>query len=546
MAIRLIQLLLATILLSLVMTPHAGAHDDVEPIWTKTPHELIELQASIQRHRESLILALQDAMTAGVPVSALNRPYSLYSNREVLNVPRSVLNRVIVSSLQLELASAELYLFCETGCEHSLKQDLANHPESAKAVGITRRLWPKTRRAFEFLWYDIPIQAWYRTLQARTYVAVYAKSHARSLAANLRYQVNAYGPVSMMAGAAGFATAFGISEIAESMFMGPVHIVCKANYFWSVAFGTAIASLSRDLRTFLLFEKNGKSIFKRLRGAFGSMRVLRSDRKLETRILFRTITGESGVEAFGKMTKREAYSSILEPLLDAPTAQQAVATDPLLWSEIATGLDRSVQPAVGAEDSSDVEKRRLFETELELITNPRLADSRIALARWMDLHASLRSILKIASNSVLVEHQIYPDRASSLRLMGRLDLMLRTTDLFMISWIGKRTTEAEAAKDSATWLQDMLSEWLSLTLESSRPRTDAPAIEARIRDFEITLKNSIREGKPGASQASTPWKQDPYSNRTHLVNEVDREAAFIRPGRCEALFEPLTKRSHPF
>lgn len=64
----------------------------------------------------------------------------------------------------------------------------------------------------------------------------------------------------MAAGAAGFGLAFGVTEVAESMFMGPFHFVCKANYLWSVAFGTAIASLSRDLKTFFLFEKDGKPL----------------------------------------------------------------------------------------------------------------------------------------------------------------------------------------------------------------------------------------------------------------------------------------------
>jgi hypothetical protein len=64
----------------------------------------------------------------------------------------------------------------------------------------------------------------------------------------MRYQSAAYGTGSMIAGAAGFAVAYSATEVAESVYLVGLHFLCQANYFWSIAFGTAIATLSRDLK----------------------------------------------------------------------------------------------------------------------------------------------------------------------------------------------------------------------------------------------------------------------------------------------------------
>ncbi len=469
---------------ALAMAPQtAFAHNDAEPIWAMDKVELAKLQGSIERHRIELLNALDDAAKFGVDADSLQRPYRLDSNKQVVDIPRSVLNRVIMASLNLETESTKMYLFCETGCERSLFRDLTGHPKQKEAVGIIRGLWPKLKASFAILWHDIPVGVWMRTINLASY--------SRSIGANMRYQAKAYGGLSMTAGAAGFGVAFTVTEIAESMFMGPLHFVCKANYFWSVAFGTAIASLSRDLKTLLLFEKNGKSIFSRVIQAFSNFSSLHAARQIEKRVLFQSLVGPENIDTFEKLTKRDAQSSVLEPLLDKVSAKQAVASDQMLWSELAWELKNP------AEQTTEIKNReKLFETELVKIFDASAREGEPA-RRWQDLNASLRVMLRIFRNDVEIRHQIERKQSPALKTLGQLDAQLRRLDLFMMSWLSKKGSLESAAtnRESAAWLKNILGEWLALSIETSGPKFEIKAIEIRLDHLKAILEASVRKGE---------------------------------------------------
>ncbi len=174
---------------------------------------------------------------------------------------------MILESLNLESASAKLYVFCEAGCDHSLFKDLAGDAHRKEAVQAVRGLWPKIVGSFALLWRDIPIAAWKRLIHSSRYL--------RSLLGSARHQAKAYG---------------------------------GANYFWSVAIAAAVASFSRDIKTLFLFEKNGTTLFKRVAQAFSGYRSLQSTQRLEKRILFRTLAGDDGFEKLSKRTHTRACS----------------------------------------------------------------------------------------------------------------------------------------------------------------------------------------------------------------------------------------------
>lgn len=497
------------------------AHGDETPLWALNPTERLELQKTIERHREDLIKALDEAAKYGVDVDSLQRPYHLDSNKEVATVPRSVLNRVVMASLNLEVESTRMYVFCESGCEHSLFKDLQGHAEREKALGTIRGLWPKIKSSFTMLFRDIPVGVWMRV--------IHASSYSRSLMMSARYQAKAYGHLAMLAGAAGFGVAFGVTEVAESMFMGPLHIVCQANYFWSLAFGTAIASLSRDLKTLLLFEKDGTSIFRRVAQTFSNFASLRSSLQIEKRILFQTLTGTEDSETFQKLTKRDAQSSVLEPLLEKISAQRAVASDQMLWSELAWELKNPTRLSSKAPTA----RTRLFETELSKIFDPS-AKTEDAVRRWQDLNASLRVMLRMFRQDIEVRHMISRDQKPVIGVLGRLDAELRRLDLFMFSKLKSSSLTSPAENLlSIEWLRNVVSEWLSLAIATSstasEPARDMKSIELRLSHLKAILEASIRRGHP------ISVAPEGFRNLMSAVAQ-ERGPSSRRVRSCEALF----------
>lgn len=461
------------------------AHSDSEAIWEMNRAELTELEKSIEPFRRELVSALAEATTIGVDPATLTRPYRYDSDMMVANVPRSVLNRVIVASMELEIETMRSYIFCD-GCEHSLLKDLADHPKRTEAVTLVRRIWPFIKGSFRLLFKEIPISVWARTIHTSNYL--------RSVRAAARYQSNAYGTVSMVAGTAAFGTMFAATEMVETAYAGPLHLVCKANYFWSVAVGTAVSSFAREFKTLLAFEKDGKTLLSRLQQAFLNFSDLRSLQKLEKRVLFHTLLSEEGLSAFKKLSRRDSHSGLLEPLLEKMSATQAIAADGLMWSELIAVLYRDELenriPSTEREKLFDQELERLFAVDANAIT---------ARLRWQDLSGSLRVILRAFYNSSAVRHQLHQNQADVLRLLGRLDLELRTLDLFVFSWLANHDAKLEDPRrstEAANWIRNMVSEWLTLSILVSSAAIDAKSIEIRLQHFASVLKASIRRGAP--------------------------------------------------
>lgn len=464
------------------------AHADQKNPWEMTPTELTALQESILRHRQEFLTALNQAANNGVYDQ--QRPYRFDSDSQVVNIPKSVLNQVIVSSLNLETAQMKMYLFCESGCEHSLVKDLAGHARQKETVSALRALWPKIKSSFAVLWHDIPVGTWKRVIHAAAY--------SRWLAGKAKYQAKAYGTFSMTAGAAGFGAAFAVTEVAESMFMGPLHFVCQANYLWSMAFGSAIASLSRDLRAMFLFEKETSSFLRRIRNVFSTMGTIRNARRIENRILFRTLASEEGLGQFEKLTQRQALSSTLAPLMEKLSAKKAVASDTLLWSEVAWKLRTANDPKNLSENSIETSiqpRERLFDTELLKIFSPEISRDE-TLRRWQDLNASLRTLLRVFRNDTELQNLISRDQGPWLKIQGQLDAELRKVDLFMLSYIPKLNTSSEGGPIEAAWLKNILGEWMSLAIESSSGSAELRVVELRRAHLESIVDSSVRQGKP--------------------------------------------------
>ncbi|CAN5666452.1 hypothetical protein BH10BDE1_BH10BDE1_15830 [soil metagenome] len=515
------------ILLSIfVLSSRTFAHSDAEPLWAMDNDELAQLEKTISEHRIALLNAMNDAINYGVPVLGGQRNYRFDSDREVVDIPRSVLNRVIMSSLELETATMKRYLGCEAGCEHSLAQDLAGTPNSKEAVTVIRSLWPKMKASFAIVWKDIPVGIWMRTINSARY--------SRSLAASGRYQSKAYGGIAMVMGAASFGAAFAATEVLETMFMGPLHFVCKANYFWSVAFGAAVAGLSRDLKTLLLFEKDEKSFAKRFLQALSNFASLKNAQRLEKRILFKTLAADS-IEQFHKISRRAAHSSVLEPLLDKISARQSIAADPLLWSELVASISETKAPkkfrlAGGAQEA-------LFQAEVDKIVDIDITAAQ-ARARWQDMNASMRVVLRIFRNGLEVSHQLHHDQADRLRALGLLDMQLRTLDLFNLSWLSKRANRVGRAEAEglADWLRNVVSEWMALAIETTTADADLRAVELKRNNLNGIIAAAIRRGEPVMVSPEGPRDLRAAIEREATKVSPERPTAIAAQRSCDGLF----------
>lgn len=450
----------------------AEAHTDAKPIWALSNQEAEELLASLQVSRQRLKTALIEAEQYGVPSQQLIRPYFYDSSTDVVDVPRSVLNRVINASLDLEIDEMKSYVFCEKACEFSLKGDGA----SRQQIKIIRSLWPRIQSVFRGLFQEIPTALWARVINGRSYF--------RSVAADWVYHSNAYGRVPIVFGATAFAVSFGISEIAESVMMGPLHVVCQANYFWSLAFASAVASLSRDLKNVVLFDSSKVSIWSRMFSIHSRFGVIRSANQFQSRVLFQTLNG------FEKVSFREA---VVQGRLRESLAARWVGADQLLWSEL---LAR-------AEKTTDVRETRvsglqtLFEDEIERVVLQEGGDR-----LWFDMHASLRTLLRGFRESIEAQHIHSASAVFELSALGQLDRSLRSMDVFVQLWLHSRTG-AERTAHQVEWLKAMVREWFELSFEVSEHSTERPwdaeskrEIEMKFDHFNSLLNESIRRGEP--------------------------------------------------
>lgn len=485
---------------------YAEAHDEA-PVWTLETHDLAELNHTIETKRVTLLTAILGAIEDGVDTADTGRPYRFDSNDRTVDIPRGVLNRVILSSLDLEIATTEKYVFCESGCDESLAKDFVNHPQKSLVVRTIRHLWPKVKSSFAILWKDIPLGVWTRMIHAARY--------SRHLQANILYQSKAYGKIPMAFGAIGFASAFSVTEIAETLFMGPVHFVCKANYFWSVAFGSAIASLSRDLRTLILFDKNNRSLAERGVQAFSQFRSIRSTQRLEKRILFHSLAEANGLDTTAKLTRRKAQTTLLEPLLESISHEGAVASDSLLWADV------SWEMQIEADTNRKGIIEKLFGAELDRFSTADSTGGQMT-ARWQDLHASLRVMLRIFRDGLKVEQLLYRDRKPEIRIFGELDRSLRTLDLLMQTYFSTRRSSTSA--DSSRWLRFVLQEWLALAVETSNGSHDLAAVLVRFSRLKRTIDDAVR-----SADFKVPFTTQGDPLRTALSRELS-------PRRCDLLF----------
>lgn len=458
------------------------SHGDREAIWDMDRNELSELENKLNQQKQELLLALDEAFRIGFSASSLQRPYTFASVNSEVDIPRSVLNRVIVASMQLEISTVEKYLFCNS-CEHSLEKDLSGHPEKDKVKHFIYSIWEKAKSSFALFFKEIPVSVWKRIIHASAY--------SRHISSSMRYQANAYGKVSMIAGATGFSVAYGMTELAEVFIAGPFHFLCQVNYFWSLAFGTAIASLSRDVKTLLLYDKANKPVWNRILQAFTQYRSYKSLHKIENRVLYQTLAGDKGQAIYEEITKLKAYSTNLEPILRDTTPLRSVAADSLLWAEVVSSLKHPEPIERG--------QQKLFQTEIESIFTSQSSTFE-GLYRWRDLASSLRTMLRLFRSDLEVQNQLHVNRQANLSVLGQIDAELRVLDLFMHSWLQqvRHTRVVLDVGEQSHWLRNILSEMTSLAIEATDTNFDKNANEARLRSLQTSLRLSVERATPAS------------------------------------------------
>ena len=396
------------------------------------------------------------------------------------------------------------YLFCEAGCSHSAKKDGLTESE----IEIARGLWPKIRSSFALLFKEIPYGAWLRT--------IHFLSYSRSIGAKYHYEKSAYGRFALFAGATAFSGAFVATEIAETLFAGPLHIVCQANYLWSLAIASSVASLSRDVKAVLSFNAKNESFMKRLFGAYGRYSLLRNERAIEDRILFQTnIIVANGSEK--KVTSREARIQKLTPILEAELVKpirRNVALDALLWSEL---LKPNLLPSQDAGRFKDE-----WNAEFDRLNQSSELDVRLW---WHDLHASLRTMLRIQKFQAQAEHTMGTDRKMLLSRLGVLDRSLRLWDTATILSLSKTGSWNSSGRD---WLRSVTGEWLALLLLAKE--SDAKTFELREKYLEEIMKIASRAG--GFHSAGMDGLPPP----SRLGDAIEARSI----GRCEAAFTATT------
>lgn len=464
-----ITLLVATSFFVVLAFESARAHDE-KPVWALNRAEQDELRKTLAESQKALVQALSEATEYRVSET---RGFFHDSEKELANIPRSILNRVLQHSLELETAQMQSYLFCEAGCSHSAKQDGLTEGE----LKLARGLWPKIRSSFALLFREIPHGAWLRTIHFMKY--------SRSIGAKYHYQKSAYGRFALLAGATAFTGAFVVTEIAESMFMGPLHIVCQANYLWSLAFASTIASLSRDVKAALGFNAKNESFLKRLFATYGRYSLLRRERALEERILIQSAlkvaVAETDISSQAKLTRREAQIQSLTPILEAELEspiRRSLAMDTLLWAEL-------VHPSSEKERSGT----KFFEAwSREFEDLGRKSQEEVRLW-WRDLHASLRTLLRIQAFQAQSEHTLGEKQKATLRQLGTLDRSLRLWDTTVILAL---KTPGSWNHEGREWLRSVTGEWLSLLL--SVKESDAKSFQLRQKYLEDLMKIANRSG----------------------------------------------------
>lgn len=434
------------------------------------------LNERIELHRQALITALDEAAKYGVAASTLERPYYVDSNDLAINIPRSVLNRVIMTSLQLELDTTERYFFCSDGCERSLERDLADHPEAVKATQLIRAGWVRIKYGFIELVRDVSIGVWAR--------ATHKVNYARSIANSIRYQRKAYGNVSIAAGAAAFGVAFGATEAAESVALGPLHLACQANYFWSLAIGSWTASLSRNVRALLLFGSNERSFLTRVFDSVRAARAMRAFRKVQNRILL----GDTGAGVSPeKVSRKAAYTGALHDVLAENSARSTVAADPLLWSELVVKEHITLFGGLGLGD-----KEILFGNEIDRIFELK---GKYGLGLWMDLHASLRTILALGRRNLTARHILAAGHGPAILALGTLDKELQNIDVTVQRLLMQRGREASLAP----WLRETVQTWMRLAFETLTPEFNAIEHASKVGTMHVQIERVIRAGQTASS-----------------------------------------------
>lgn len=502
--------LLVPSLLFLLLTTQSALGHEAKPVWALNSAEQAELRHVLEESERSLIQALSDAAEYR---ASETREFFHDSESELAKIPRSILNRVLQHSLDLETAQMKSYLFCESGCEQSAKQQGLSQNE----LQTVRGLWPKIRASFALLFKEIPHGAWLRTIHFIKY--------SRSIGAEYHYQKSAYGRFALLAGASAFTGAFVATEIAESMFMGPLHIVCQANYLWSLAFASTIASLSRDVKAALSFNSKHESFLQRLFGAYGRYSLLRRERALEDRVLIKSwltvASSQKTADSQRKLTRREAQIQILTPILEAELEspiRRSFAMDRFLWSELVarTGLESASELKPIGTGFSEA-----WDRELENLGRKSQDEVRLW---WRDAHASLRTLLRLQTIHSQTLHTLGERQQVTLRQLGSLDHTLRLWDTTVILSL---KTQAGWDSESRIRLQRVTGEWLSLLL--ALKESDTKSFDLRLRYLEELMKIANRSGglKPSATESL------PATDRLAKAVEV-REIRL-----CEGSFVPV-------
>lgn len=458
------------------MSALAHADREEEALWELSADQLADLDRRIETQIQLFSSLLQQAMLAEAQLPSEQRNYAFDFAEGGVSIPRSLTTRALMAAVDLELLEQERNIFCGRRCSHT-------HGKKAlftQHMGWWHRNWPKVKKIFK----DNATEF----IQAVSSRAKHKQAYWRFLRAEAAFKSQSYGSASMIVGAAATSVTFVGTEAVETFvlsFAGGIgavlHFACKANYFFSVAVGTTVASLARDVKASYTFSSENAAWFQGLRNLRTIVKARRELNDIKSKTL--VVEYEKARAKINRYTHEDAISETPESILKSSAFRPLALADDFLWAEIL---------GFGKPSTETVSHESLESEFKEMLSSPKI------LLQWQDA----RSALSIVLNGIRVSRQALHIRENSqlnsLRSLGQLDLALRKFDFFMTLWLQKPVQRSDL-KHSVLWLNGLYSEILALLITINRDGvvdSNRKDLEVRIASVAQNIEQSNREGAP--------------------------------------------------
>jgi len=499
---RLLTIIFVYSVCSMAWSLRAFAHGDHdEALWEMTADELSDVNRRIEKQIRIFNHELHQALTSESHLPSEERSYFFDGKEEGLRIPRTLTTRVLVAAVDLEILETEKALFCRSQCNNPLSKE----ERYQDGLGFLKMHWPQIKSLFKEI--SLPFinriehrQAYYRFLQTQ-----------------VAYKSKSYGPVSMAVGATGTAVTFATTEAIETLALSSLggvgavmHFACKANYFWSIAVGTALASVARDVKSIYAYQASSRSWVEGLKNIYKVLKTKRALKAIKEKVI--VVQTEKMISGLSFRTQKKAVTDTPESLLNSPSFRSLALGEELIWTEL---LGLNTHP------NERVQNHSLHEEFKKMIASSQ------GLFIWQDQLASLQLLLKAVRTHKEALHIQEKYQLKTLQALGRLDLALRKVDLFLTLWISSSSSDKDLVRDSQ-WLAETYAEWLSLLLTINKEGVDLGNrhdINSRISSLIRNIETTNREGSPLIQK---------NSGQKSLLDILPKDS--MNPRSCLALF----------